>query len=343
MPSPSPVELEPAPLGPVLPIGALRPIGRGAAAVLRRLVRIALTLLASSFLIFGALYITPGSPIGFLTGGRSLPPAQLEALEAQYHLDEPFFARYWHWLTGVLHGDFGTSIVYHTGVGSLISDRAGNTLILVLYAAVLIVFIGVTLGVLSAVLGRWFDGPITFATSVGMATPSFVVAVVMVTVFAVQLRWFPVLGGGSGALPDRLWHLTLPAIALAIAGLAYVSQTTRAAVRSELNREYAETARSRGIPERTVVRRHIVRNALTPIITVCGLSIAALVAGVAVVEHAFGLNGLGSYLIAAVSAKDFAIVQAISLILVTVFVLTNALVDGLCALADPRVRGRGGR
>ena len=307
-----------------------------------RLGRTLVTLLASSFAIFGALYLAPGSPLGFLTGGRGLPPEQLAALKAQYHLDRPFLVRYWDWVTAAAHGDFGRSIVYRTDVGALIGPRAGSTVLLVVYASVLIIGFGVALGVLAAVRGRLADNLVALGTTIGVATPSFVVAVVLIAVFAVDLGWFPVFGSGR-AFPDRLWHLTLPAAALAISGLAYVSQTTQAAVRGELHREHADTARARGIPERLVVRRHVVRNALIPIVTVSGLSVAALIAGVAVVEQAFGLNGIGSELVAAVSAKDFAVVQAISLILVATFILTNAIVDVLYVLVDPRLRARSGR
>jgi peptide/nickel transport system permease protein len=302
-----------------------------------RLLRAMITLLISSFLIFAALYVAPGSPIGFLTGGRTLSPAQIHALEAQYHLNNPFFVRYWEWLTSALHGDFGKSVVYHTSVSSLIGPRAGNTVFLVVYASILIILIGVGLGVLAAVRGRFVDGTISGLTTLGVSIPSFVLAVILVQIFAVDLGLFPVFGSGTG-FSDKLWHLTLPAIALAVSGLAYVSQTTRAAVRLEQHREYADTARSRGIPERTVIRRHVFRNALIPITTVCGLTVAALVAGVAVVEVAFGLNGLGAELISAVSDKDFAVVQAISLILVTAFVVVNMVVDVLYVLIDPRTR-----
>jgi len=212
-----------------------------------------------------------------------------------------------------------------------------TTLTLVLYAGFVIVVLGVLTGVVAAVRGGSFDVTTTAFTTVGVATPSFVVAIVLITVFAVELRWFPVLGGGTG-VADRLWHLTLPAIALAVSGLAYVSQTTRTAVREELGSEHVETAISRGVPRRTVIRRHVVRNAAIPITTVAGLSIASLIAGVAVVETAFGIDGLGSYLIQAVQNKDFAVVQAISLILVTVFIITNAIVDVVHLMLDPRLR-----
>jgi peptide/nickel transport system permease protein len=302
-----------------------------------RALRAAATLLVSSFLISAALYISPGSPLGFLTGGRTLPPAQLDQLKQQYHLSDPFFVRYWDWLKGAVHGDFGQSIMFHQDVGSLISARAGSTIFLVVYASLLILVLGVGLGIVAAMRGGKVDGAITVGTTIGLGTPSFVTAVLLVTVFAVGLGWFPAFGSGTGFL-DRTWHMTLPAFALAIAGLAFVSQTTRAAMGEEVGREHVQTARSRGVPNRLIIRRHVLRNAAIPITTAAGLTVAYLVAGVAVIEKAFNLQGIGSYLIEAVSQKDFAVVQAISLILVTIFIVTNTVVDILYRLLDPRLR-----
>jgi len=153
----------------------------------------------------------------------------------------------------------------------------------------------------------------------------------------VNLGWFPVFGAGSG-FAGRLWHLTLPAIALAFAWVAYVAQITKASVREELSKEHVETARSRGIPAPLIVRRHVFRNALIPITTVAGLTVAGLIAGAVVVEQAFGLNGMGSFLVQAAGQKDFAVVQAIALLLVATFVIANAVVDLVNGLLDPRLR-----
>jgi peptide/nickel transport system permease protein len=158
----------------------------------------------------------------------------------------------------------------------------------------------------------------------------------------VNLGWFPVLGGGAGFV-DRIWHLTLPAVALALSWLAYVAQITKVSVRDELHREYVDTARARGLREREIVRKHVLRNAVIPITTVSGLTVAGLLAGTVVVETAFGIAGIGSFLLQSVSAKDFAVVQAISLIIVATFVIVNASVDVLNGALDPRVRFRGAR
>jgi peptide/nickel transport system permease protein len=178
-------------------------------------------------------------------------------------------------------------------------------------------------------------------TSAAAATPSFVAAIVLITVFSVNLGWFPVFGGGSG-LTGRITHLTLPAFALALSWIGLLARVTRSAMIEELGREHVQAARSRGLPERAIIRRHGLRNALIPITTVSGLIVPGLISGAVVVESAFALNGLGSLLLQSVATKDFPVVQAISLILVAAFVIINTLVDLLYTTIDPRVTlGRG--
>jgi peptide/nickel transport system permease protein len=301
----------------------------------RRLLWLAITLLVASFAIFGALYLAPGNPATLLAGGHATP-AMLTQIEQQYHLNEPMLVRYWQWLGGVLSGNLGESFAYREPVTTLLGARVTNTLLLVSYASIVIIVAGITLGLISG-LARRAGVVITIATGIGYGIPSFVAAIVLITVFSVDLGWFPVFGAGSG-LTDQLWHLTLPAVALALSWIAYVSQLTRASVREELHREHVDTARARGIPRRLIVRRHVLRNAMIPITIVAGLTVAGLIAGDVVVEQAFGISGLGALLDQSVAQKDFAVVQAISLILVTVFVVVNALVDVVNAALDPRVR-----
>ena len=302
-----------------------------------RLVGLAVTLLLTSVIVYGALYIAPGNPIATITGGRPLPPKTIAAIQAEYGLNQPFLFRYVHWLGNVLQGNFGQSIVFRENVSTLIAARVGTTTFLVAYAALLIILFGVVLGVVSALRKGPTDTAILAGTTIGIAMPSFVAAILMISVFTLGLHWFPAIGAGSG-LGDRLWHLTMPSVALALAGTAYVARLTRAAANEELQREHVATARSRGIPEPLVVQRHVLRNALIPVTTVAGLTVAGLIAGSVVVENAFALNGLGSYLVTSVEQKDFQVVQAITLLLVAAFVVVNTGVDMLYALIDPRVR-----
>lgn len=302
-----------------------------------RLVTLVLTLLVASIAIYGALFLAPGNPATLLAGGH-VTPRVLEAIERQEHLNQPFLVRYWDWLVGVLHGNLGESFVYREPVTTLLAGRVVNTLFLVVYASVIIIVGGVLLGLLGALFRR-LGTAITLGTSIGLATPSFVAAIILITVFAVDLKWFPVFGSGSGFV-DRLYHLTLPAVALALSWLAYTSQLTKAAVHEELGKEHVETARSRGIRERRIVVRHVLRNAMIPIATVSGLTVAGLIAGDVVVEQAFGVSGLGSFLVQAALDKDFASVQAVALILVATFVVVNAVVDVWSLFLDPRLRAR---
>jgi peptide/nickel transport system permease protein len=302
----------------------------------RRLAMLVGTLLVASFLIYGALYLSPGSPVAAMAGGRTLPPEVVAQLEERYHLNDPFLIRWWDWITSALRGDLGESVPLHQEVSTLIGQRIGVTIQLVMLTAVIIIIVGVGLGLVGA-LGRGaVDGGVLLASTIAAALPAFAAAVILQFTFGVLLGWFPVLGTGNGFL-DQLRHLTLPAMALAATAIALVTRVTRSAVREELDKEHVQTAIGRGIPWRVVVRRHVLRNAAIPITTVVGITITALIALAAVVETAFGLNGLGSYLVEAAQNKDFAVVQGISLVLVFAFVITNAVIDIVYAILDPRV------
>jgi len=302
----------------------------------RRLVMLVASLLIASFVIFAALYLAPGNPLAALSGGRSLPPSSLHTLEARYHLDKPFFAQYWYWLSNVLHGDLGISITLRENVSTLIASRIWTTAGLVLYASIIIVVVGIGLGILAGLRPGLVDTSALVLTAISAAIPAFVAAIVLILVFAVKLGWFPTLGNGTD-LVSNIRHLTLPAVALAISSLAIVARVTRASVRAESGRDHVQTAVSRGIPTRSIVRRHVLRNAAIPITTITGITIASLIAVSAVVETAFSLNGLGAYLVQAAQSKDIAVVQGISLVLVAAFVVVNLLVDIAYALLDPRV------
>jgi len=303
----------------------------------RQLLSMVVLLLLSSVIIYGSMYLAPGSATAVLFGSHTVAPAVRRAVELQYHLNQPFPVQYWDWLRGVLHGDFGTSIALRTPVSQRISAAAPTTIFLVVYASLLITVAGVALGVASALGGRKLDGAIMALTNVGTSIPTFVAAIVLMQVFSLDLRWFPVLGGGSGFF-GRIQHLTLPAVALALWAAAYLTRVTRTSMRDELRGDQVVTARARGLRESLVIRRHVFRNALLPIVTVSGLQVAGLIAGTIIVEQAFGLNGLGQLLLTAVEQKDFATVQAVSLILVAAFVIVNTLVDIAYTVLDPRIR-----
>lgn len=301
--------------------------------LLGRLGGLLLTLFLASVVIYSAVLLT-GDPIAALAGGAKPTPELVAEIRAEYHLDDPVWQRYWQWLTAAVQGDFGRSFVYKTAVTTLVAPRFAITLQLVLLTVLLILVFGVGSGILAATRGRRVDRAVTTATSLGMALPTFVVAILLIWVFAKSLGWFPVYGEGEG-LWDRLWHLVLPAISLAVLFIAYISRVTRSSLVAQLHSEHVDTARVRGIPRGRVFAAHVFRNASPQILAIAGTTIAGLFAASAIAEVAFGLGGIGSLLVQAAARADLPVVQIVSLLLVTIFVVLNAVADLVSALIDP--------
>lgn len=305
--------------------------------VLRRLLALVGVLVVSSFLVFAAMYAAPGSPENFLVQGRTMTPEVLAAIREQYSLDDPFFVRFWNWLTNVLQGDFGQSLANRQDVGDLLAGRLPTTMLLVVLAAVIILVLGIGFGIIAGTRDGVVDKIVILGSNLGFAIPTFFAALILMTVFSVGLGWFPVFGSGDGLL-DMVWHLTLPAFALALPSAAVVARITRTSIREERDSEHSIMARARGVPSALVLRRHVIRNSMLPVSTIVGVHVAGLVAGAFVIEYAFTLDGIGTLLVSAVQTKDFAVVQAIAIILVAAFGLINLFVDLLYAVIDPRVR-----
>jgi peptide/nickel transport system permease protein len=308
--------------------------------LLLRLGGLVTTLLLSSMLIFSSLYLAPGSPENVVFGNRTPSPAARAAVRHQLHLDQPLPVRYWDWLTGALRGDFGRSMVTDQAVSARVGAGLATTLELVGVAAVLISVLGLALGIAAALRPGPVDSAVNLATSVSVAVPPFVAASILVSVFSIKLGWFPATGLPDG-FSGHLRGLILPAFSLALISCGFLARVTRNAMREQLAKEYVQTAIARGLPRRVVIRRHVLRNALPPIITVIGLQIAGLFAATLVVETAFGIPGIGRLTIQSVSQKDFPVVQAVALLLVAAFVVANAVTDLIQAAVDPRLRTTG--
>lgn len=308
---------------------------------IRKLGGMLLTLVVASFIIFAAMFAAPGDPVTFLIGNpENMTPERIASVRAQYHLDEPMLLQYWHWATGALTGDFGRSFQYHQPVADLLAARVPVTLSLVAYAAILLAVLGIGLGVIAAVRrGRAADTAIVGGTTLAASIPSFVLGIALVALFAVQLRWFPVAGAGSGGL-ERLHALTLPALTLAIGALAIVSRVTRQSMIEQFSSEHVEAARATGLPERFVVRDHVLRGSWGPIITMVALVIASMIAGTVAVETVFGLSGVGSLLVDAINTHDFPVVQAVLLFMVVAYMIVTTAVDLLLPVLDPRINRR---
>lgn len=301
-----------------------------------RLGSLLLTLWLVTLLVFFSRFLVPGDPVRFLLRGRRPNPEAVAAVTAEYGLNLPPWRQYVDWVVGMLHGDFGRSLQYRQPVATVIADRMPTTLMLVLISAVLIVVLGLAAGILAAVRrGRPADRITLIALTILSAIPSFVGSIVLIAIFAVGLGWFPTFGAGQGFV-DMVYHLTLPALALTIVFVVVVGKVTRSAMVEQYGREHVEVARSRGLSRGAVVRRHVFRNALHPIVTVGGPLIAGLLVATSIVESAFGISGIGNLLVQSVDRLDFPVVQAIVLLVVTAFLLVNAVIDVLEPLIDPR-------
>ena len=224
--------------------------------LLRRIGGLLLVLLVTSFLVFGLMYLAPGSPLSFVLGPRGGTPEQIANVTAQYHLNDPFFVRYFAWLGDIFRGDLGDSIVYRQSVTDLIGGRVGTTVALIAFATVIIAIVGIGLGLLASLKGGWTDQIVTTLATLGLATPTFVIGVALISLLAVGAGWFPTNGSGGGGI-DTVWHLTLPATALAVASAAYLARITRASVLEEEGREHVQTAVARGLRAPIVIRRHV--------------------------------------------------------------------------------------
>jgi peptide/nickel transport system permease protein len=303
-----------------------------------------LTLFLASLLVFFSRFLVPGDPVSFLLRGRKPSPEAIAQVTAQYGLDLPPLQQYLNWLAGILQGDFGRSLQFRQDVSVVIGERLPVTLGLVVMAGAMIAVVGLAAGAIAALnRGRVLDRAVLVGLTVLGAIPSFVGSIALIAVFAVQLGWFPSFGSGEGFW-DTVYHLVLPSIALAIVFVVLIGKVTRSSMVDQLGREHVEVATSRGLTRGTVIRRHVFRNAIAPILTVSGLLVAGLLVASSIVEAAFGLAGIGSLLVQSVDRLDFPVVQAIVLLIVTAFVVVNAIIDILEPWVDPRsAAGAGAR
>lgn len=307
--------------------------------ILRWVVGPVVTIVVASFLVFATLSLSPGDAVSQILGDKATDEAR-EALRERLGLGEPLWRQFQVWVTNAIQGDFGVSFTFRQDVAEIVGPRLGTTLALVAMALVLILTFGIGLGVFAGVVKRARTG-VAVLVGVMISIPSFVAASFLIGTFAVGLGWFPTFGAGTPGI-DRIWHLTLPAIALSIGWTAYLAQITGASVTEESDKEHVSTAIGRGLPFRSVLGKHILRNAGIPVITTAGLTLAALLAGSIVVETAFAVDGIGSLLVESVLAKDQPVVAAISLIIIVVFVIMTTLVDIVHVALDPSLRNKAG-
>ena len=294
-------------------------------------------MLVGSFLIFSLVYLAPGDPLAALTGNKFVSEERVAQLTAMYHLDQPFLSRFGLWVLDVFRGDLGDSIVFQSSVNSLLAKALPITISLVILSELFIVIFGFAAAAISARFRGAPDAVISIASSLAVSIPVFVVAVVLAIVFGRILGWFPTIGPGEDGL-DRLYHLLLPAIAMSIGGSALIARIGRSAFIEELDSPHVTTEVARGISAARVFRRHVVRNGLPPVVAVVAIQIPGLIAGAVVAEQVFNLGGVGTLLLAGINARDFALVQAIGLIILATTVTFGIVADIVYGLLDPAAK-----
>ena len=308
--------------------------------LLRRLGLMVLTLFLLSLIVFFAGQVFPGDPAHAILGNLAAPSA-VQALDHQLGVDRPLLTQYLSWAGGVVHGNFGNSYAYQSAVAPFIRAALVNSVKLAALAFVIVVPLGIFGGVIAALrVNRGTDRAIS-VTGLSLSTvPEFVSGIVVIVVFGVELKWLPVTasaGQGAGAL-SQFQHLILPAIPLVLILFGYISRMARAGTIESLNSDYTRTAVLKGLPQTTVIRRHVLRNSLLPTITVIATQTGYLIGGLVVVETLFNYQGLGLLIYKAAEAKDFAMLEAGVLIIGVVYVLATLAADLLLTALNPRLR-----
>jgi peptide/nickel transport system permease protein len=332
----------------------------------RRVIYSIFVLLGLSVVIFVIARIMPGDPARMAVGARA-PQWVVDRIRDNMHLNQPLPVQYYYWLTDALHGDFGLSLVTQRPVSSDIKEFLPASLELVILAAVISSIVGIGLGIISArYKDTWIDNTVRVFSYAGIVTPSFVIAILFVLLFGFTLNWFPIIGrlsegitappvrtglltvdsliaGRFDVFTNALWHMVLPALALAMGSIAQAARITRSSMADNLTKDYIAAARALGIPERTVSGRLLLKPSLIPTISILGLDIAATISVAFLVELIFNWPGLGRYGMTSMLHKDLNAISAVILIFGAIFITANIIVDILVAYLDPRIRLRSAR
>ncbi|HZY16402.1 MAG TPA: ABC transporter permease [Ramlibacter sp.] len=306
----------------------------------KRLITLVATLIGTSVVVFLVLEILPGNAAQIIMGPDASPEAVV-ALAQKLGLDQPAAERYWHWIAGLLRGDLGLSYAYSTPVGELVLERLALTVPLALMAMLLTTVLALGAGIYAAARhNKLGDVGVMGLTQIGIAIPNFWFAILLILLFSVQLGWFSAGGfpGWQDGILAGLRALLLPALSLAVVQSAILARFTRSAVLEVLREDFVRTARAKGLTQRATLWRHVLRNALIPVITVMGLQFAELLAGTIVVESVFYLPGLGRLIFQSISNRDLIVVRNCVMLLAGMVVIVNFFVDVLYSVIDPRVK-----
>ncbi|HMO45082.1 MAG TPA: ABC transporter permease [Rubrivivax sp.] len=312
--------------------------------LLKRFLTFVITLAVASLVVFAVLELLPGDAAQIILGDTATPES-LAALQAKLGLDKPQLQRYGEWVAGLLQGRTATSISYDTPTGALIGERLLVTLPLAAMSMLLTVVVALSAGVYAASRhNRLGDVGVMAASQLGVAIPSFWFAILLILLFAVKLQWFSAGGfpgwseDDGGGLWEGLKALLLPAVALAVVQASVLARWTRSAVLEVMREDFVRTARAKGLSSRQALWRHVLRNAMIPVLTIMGLQFAFLISGTVVVEQVFVLPGVGRLVFQAIANRDLVVVRDVVLLLVAMVVFVNFVVDVLYAVIDPRLK-----
>jgi peptide/nickel transport system permease protein len=304
--------------------------------VLGRLLQIIPTFLLIGVVVFVLARLLPGDPVSAMLGDRATDEA-VNRLRAQMGLDRSIFAQFVIFIESVLKGDLGTSIAFRVPVTHIIAERLPVTLVLTGLATLFALLLAIPLAFVAALsANRWPDWLIRAVFQVGLSSPVFYVGLVLLTVFAAWLRWFPV-GGYGETIPDILWHLLLPALTLALSFSAVIMRNLRASILEVLNAEFVDFARAKGLSPRVVLLRHVLRNALISTVTLVGLHAGSLLGGAVITESVFAVPGVGRLMVDSIFARDYPVIQALTIVLAVVVSLAFLITDLVQMALDPRV------
>lgn len=308
--------------------------------ILRRLVMLVPVILVVGVVVFALVHLTPGDPAAVMLGDRATPE-QIEQLRDQLGLNDPLPVQFVRWFGGVLQFDFGDSIFIGKPVTRALLDRVQPTLLLTLYAMLFQLAIGIPAGVISAVRSNSIvDRIVTVIAISGTAIPTFFLGILLILIFAVRLRWLP-SGGYVPLTENPVQHakaMLMPAFTLGFSSAGLLARLVRSSMLDVLREDYVRTAYAKGLPEKLVVIRHALRNALIPALTVIGSSVGALLGGAVVTETVFTIPGMGRLVVQSIARRDYPVIQGAVMAIAMTYVLVNLIVDLLYVYADPRVR-----
>lgn len=301
-----------------------------------RLAQIVPTLLSISVIVFLLVHVLPGGPIAALLGDKASDEA-IARITSQYGLDQPLWIQFGKFVGALSRGDLGESLAFRVPVARLIAERLPVTLMLTAMAGVLALVLAVPLAFVAALnRNRWPDLLIRSLFQIGLSSPIFYVGLILLTLFAAQLRLFPV-GGYGETLSERLYHLFLPALTLALSLSAVVMRNLRAAVIAVLEADYVDFARAKGLPNRIIFGRHVLRNALISTVTIVGLHLGELLGGAVITETVFAVPGVGRLMVDSIFARDYPVIQGLTLVLAVLVSLAFLATDLIHMALDPRI------